>query len=248
MPYSNFDVQQQQQAVEQAGAVLRLKQNPYTDQDLAAAQAGVDQAQAQLDLAQIGLRDTTVTAPVDGVIAERFLAPGALVSPQTPTVTLVPPDLEVVADVAQNHLAHLDIGEPVQIQVDAFAAQTFAGSITTISPTVDARSRTATLRIKPQDDAGQLRAGMYAHVNILSDGDRGVLLVPRAALVDDGSSPMGEVIAVQNGIANRRPVTIGLQDSQSVEILHGLQPGDLVATSGLSDIVDGQPVNASEER
>ena len=245
MPYSNFDVQQQQQAVEQAGAVLRLKQNPYTDQDVAAAQAGVDQAQAQLDLAQIGLRDTTVTAPVDGVIAERLMAPGALVNPQTPIVTLVPPELEVVVDVAQNHLAHVDVGEPVQIQLDAFPAQTFAGSIITISPTVDAGSRTATLRIKSQDDAGQLRAGMYAHVNILSGGDRGVLLVPKAALLDGGSSSANEVIAVQNGIATRRTVRIGLQDGQSVEILDGLQPGDLVATSGLNEIVDGQQVIAT---
>src|SRR5207237_6284926 len=118
-------------------------QNPYTDQDLNAASATVDQAQAQLDLAQIGVKDTTIVAPADGVISERLVSAGALVSPQTPIVTLVPPSLELVVNVEESQLGQIAEGQSVQLQVPAFPNQTFTGNVKSISPTIDSKSRTA---------------------------------------------------------------------------------------------------------
>src|SRR5581483_5146463 len=151
-PYTDADIQQQQQAVAAADAQLQKAQNPYTDQDMNAAQATVDQAQAQLDLAQLGVQDTTITAPVDGVISERLVSPGALVSPQTPIVTLVPPSLELVVNIEESKLGQVAEGQSVQLQVPAFPDRKFAGTVKSISPTIDSKSRTAAVRIEPKDD------------------------------------------------------------------------------------------------
>src|SRR5207253_9164527 len=178
-PYTDYDIQQQQQAVAQAAAQLHARQNPYTDQDLAVTQATVDQARAQLDLAELAVKDTTIVAPVDGVISERLVSPGALVSPQSPIVTLVPPSLELVVNIEESQLGQVAEGQSVQLQVPAFPNKTFTGTVRSIAPTIDSKSRTAAVRVEPADGAnGQLRAGMFARLTIVTAEKPNALVVP----------------------------------------------------------------------
>jgi multidrug efflux pump subunit AcrA (membrane-fusion protein) len=86
---------------------------------------------------------------------------------------------------------------------------------------------------------------MYPRVNITAGKREGVLLVPKAALLDDAAGSLPEVVVVESGIAQRRRVSIGLQNDQFVEILNGLHPGDLVATSALADLADGQSIKVT---
>src|SRR5204862_6854727 len=88
-PFTGFDIEQQEHVVGQAAAQLRARQNPYTDQDLQAAQAGVDQAQAALELALLGVRETQIVAPVDAIVFDRQVSPGALFGPTSPIVVLI---------------------------------------------------------------------------------------------------------------------------------------------------------------
>ncbi len=242
-PYTAYDLQQQQQAVTQAGAMLQKAQNPYTDQDVAAAQAAVEQAQAQLDMAQLNLSQTIVTAPIAGVISDRLIAPGALVSPQTAIVTLVPPQLEVVVNVEESQLGQIAPGQSVDLQVPAFANQLFTGVVKTISPTVDGRSRTAAVRIEPKDDSGMLRAGMFADLNIVTASRQNTLLVPRGAILSAGAGTSSMVVTIDNsGKAHRQPVTLGLLNDRLAEVVSGLDYGQLVATSGMNDLKEGDLV------
>jgi HlyD family secretion protein len=246
-PYTDADIQQQQQAVTASDAQLHKAQNPYTDQDLTAAQATVEQAQAQLDMAELGLSDTTITAPVDGVISERQASPGALVSPQAPVVTLVPPSLELVVNVDEAQLGQVAEGQSVQLSVPAFPNQTFAGTVRTIAPTIDAKTRTAAVRIEPQETGGKLRAGMFARLNIVTADRPDALVVPKTAVLLGSpgvsqSQPMVLVIDA-TGVIHRQPVQVGLQNDQQAEILSGLDVGQLVATSSLNDLAEGDVVS-----
>src|SRR5207248_9489842 len=121
-----------------------------------------------LDLAQLGVRETTVLAPVDGVIAERLVSPGAMVTPQSALVSLVPPALELVVNVEESQLGQVAEGQSVQLEVPAFPKQTFSGTVKSISPTVDTKSRTAAVRVEPKDDGSKLRAGMFARLSIVT--------------------------------------------------------------------------------
>lgn len=243
LPYTGFDLQQQEQAVAQATAVLRKVESPYTDQDLTAAQAAVDQAQAAVDLAELGLKEMTVVAPVDGIVAERLVSPGALISPQTPIVTLVPPSLELVVNVEESQLARLAAGQVAQLEVPAFPAETFGGKVTSIAPIMDGKSRTTAVRIEPTDSTGRLRGGMFASVTIITAEKPNALVVPRAAIMPGrpGIEPL--VMAIDSGGSiHRQPVKLGLQNDQLVEILSGIDDGQLVATSSLSNLSDGEIV------
>jgi RND family efflux transporter MFP subunit len=239
LPYTDYDIRQQEQAVAQAAAQLQKAENPYTDQDVDAAQAAVDQAQAQLGTADLGLSETTVVAPVDGVIAERLVAPGALVSPQNPLVTLVPPAIELVVNVDESHLGQVAVGQSVQLQVAAFPGQAFDGQVRSISPIVDSKTRTAAVRIEPRGAEGRIRAGMFAELSIVTAQRQNALLLPNTAILSADTSPKVVAIDASNS-ARLVPVKLGIQDGSSTEIVSGLQAGQLVATSGLSDIHEGE--------
>jgi RND family efflux transporter MFP subunit len=248
-PFTDADLEQQQQAVNAADAQLAKAQNPYSEQDLAAAQATVDQARAQLQLAELGLSETTITAPVDGVIAERLVAPGALVNPQTAIATLVPPALELLVNVDESQLGQVAEGQGVQLQVPAYPSETFHGTVKSIAPTIDPRSRTAAVRVEPNDDAlGKLRAGMFARLTIVTTSKPDALLVPREAVQIGGAGSQPVVMVVDDtGLVHRQPVRLGLQNDTLDEIVAGLDLDQMVACSNLNNLNDGDVVDPQLE-
>src|SRR5260221_208747 len=150
-PFTSFDLDQQQHVVSQAEAQLRARQNPFTDPDLQAAQAGVDQAQAALQLAQLGVRETQIIAPVDGVVFDRLGSAGALVGPTSAIVVLIPPALEVAVNVDEAQLGRVSKGQSVALQVPAYPSESFTGSVVAVAPGVDQKTRSASVRIAPND-------------------------------------------------------------------------------------------------
>jgi RND family efflux transporter MFP subunit len=238
-PFSSFDIQAQEQAVAQAAAQLQKAKNPFTDQDMMAARAAVDQATAQASLAELGLRETRVVAPVSGHVAERLVAPGALIGPTTPVVTLIPPTVELVVNVEESQLGRLAEGQAVQITVPAFAGETFRGTVASVAPNVDARTRTAGVRIQPDNSDGRLKAGMSATASVVTASRDAALVVPRA-VVKAGSTSLLVVDATDH--VRKQPVKLGLQGDDGVEILDGLKEGQLVITSNLTDLREGDLV------
>jgi RND family efflux transporter MFP subunit len=135
----------------------------------------------------------------------------------------------------------------VQLSVPAYPNQTFGGTVKTISPTIDTRSRTAAVRIEPQDTGGKLRAGMFARLNIVTAQKQDALVVPKTAVLSatPGSALTQPMVLLidPTGVIHRQPVQLGLQNDQQAEILSGLDDGQLVATSNVSDLADGDVVS-----
>jgi membrane fusion protein (multidrug efflux system) len=246
-PYTPYDLRQQEQAVAQADALYRKAQNPFTEQDVQVAQAMVAEAQAQLGLAELSLTDTQVVAPVDGVIADRLLAPGAMVNPATPIVTLVPPALELVFSVDESQLGQIREGQPVTIVVPAYPEQPFTGVVKSIAPILDAKNRTASVRIEARDEEGRLRAGMFARLSITTAIHRGALLLSLEAVHGVGSQSAVMAIGEGNRV-QKLPVRVGLANATIVEILSGLDEGRLVATGTTANLADGDVVAPQTER
>ena len=231
-PYTTYDIQQQQHAVAQADAALALHQNPYTDQDVAAAQAQVDQAQAALQQARLSLQQTQVSAPVDGTVQTRFVNPGSLVTPQTPILTLLPPQLQVDATVDASQITSVHVGQPVSLGISAYPNQPFSGTVTTIAPAVDPKTHTATMSIKPDDPNNMLRSGMQAMVNITLVTPNS-LVVPRSALVGGAvAGGQSTVVTLEDNKPSRQPVQLGGINDQTAQIVNGVSEGELVVVSG----------------
>ena len=242
-PYTDFDIQQQQHVVAQAEAQLRARLNPYTDQDMQAAQAAVDQAQAAIELAQLGVHETQVIAPVDGIVFDRQVSPGALVGPTSPILTLIPPALEVAINVEEAQLGNVWQGQHVALQVPAYPDQSFNGTVTAVAPAVDQKTRTASVRIQPQDDVGRLKPGMLAQVSIITATQSDALLVPREAIVGTpAANSSATLITLDGGHAQRTTVQLGLVSDRLVQVSSGLSDGQVVAIGNASGLNTGDAV------
>src|SRR5581483_6866116 len=236
-------LEQAQQQVAQAQAQLDSVMHPFRDEDIQAQQAQVDQARAALEAAQVTLDEAEVRAPVGGVVSEKNASEGALVGPSTPIVTLVPPGLELDVPVEESNLAQVQPNQPVNVTVAAYPGQTFSGTVETVSPTVDPKSRTVQVKVALNDPQNLLRPGMFAQLGIITQTKQDAVLVPRSAVVGRGTEPA--VFVVKDGKAIRTPVKLGISNADSYEVVEGVQPGDQIVVTGQSELTNGDTVVAT---
>lgn len=185
-------VQQAQAALDMAKQQAELAKNPVVEEDLQAARAQVKMAEVSLDMAKQRRDDAVVTAPIDGIIASRSAEPGAMASGGSlggmnlsaamtgamsgasaaalggggggGLVTIISDDVEVEFAVETTVYVHLQVGQEVQILVDAYPGQAFTGSITRLAPTADSVARRFEVTVAPDDPDHQLRPGMFVTV------------------------------------------------------------------------------------
>jgi len=240
-PYSAHDIAQAEAALKAAEEQVALAKNPFTENDLKAAQAAVDQARAAVDLIKLQIKEATILAPFDGTVAQRVVSEGAVVGPTNPIVSIVSRDVEVIINVEEAHLGSLKVGQKASISAEPFAGQEIPGTVTAISPVVDARSRTVAVKISPEPGGPALFDGMFAQVRLEGASQSEAVLVPSKAVFQrDGKT---WVAVVADGKANLREVKLGQTDGNQTEVLSGVNEGELVVVVGQERLADGQPVD-----
>ena len=207
--------------------------------DLARAQAS--QSKARLEELRINLANTTVTSPVNGFVARRAVDPGAYVSQQAPVADVVDiTTVRLVANVVEKDLKTMKAGDATRVQVDAFPGETFKGRIARVSPVLDPATRTAPIEIEIPNSEYRLKPGMYARVGITTDVKKDALVVPVNAVVDLGGRR--GVFQPQGDSAVFHSVQVGTEEKNLIEILGGINEGDLVITTGAGALRDGDRV------
>ncbi|WP_093139252.1 efflux RND transporter periplasmic adaptor subunit [Pseudoxanthomonas sp. GM95] len=250
-PLVRLDADRAQLAVAQTDAQVRKLENSYqralklVDQQMISAN-DVDQlrydledTRAQNRLARLELSYTTVVAPISGVVASRSIKPGNFVQINTPIIRIVDRSrLEATLNVPERELATLRAGQPVTLLADALPGKGFTGKVDRVAPVVDAGSGTFRVVCAFSGDT-QLQAGMFGRLRIEYDHRADALVIPRAALLDDGDPA---VYLVRGGKAVRTAVEPGYIDGAWVEIRKGLKAGDAVVTAGKVALRDGSAV------
>jgi membrane fusion protein, multidrug efflux system len=200
-----------------------------------AAEAAFNEARAMLDYVEI-------LAPFDGVIARRLADPGDFAAPGKPIVEVESPDtLRFEADVPEAMISFVNSGEEIEVTIPSIR-RTITGTVAEIAPTADSGSRTFPVRIN-LPAVGGLRAGQFGRAAV-PVGKKVSVRVPLAALVVRGQM---EMVFVRDGDqVSMRLVRTGKTLGDEIEVLSGLRPGDEVAVSGASNLVDGQPLAAAQ--
>ena len=238
-----FDVRAAQAAVDQAQATLQSRQRP-TNEDIQIAAAQVDQAAASLEAARVNQAESVIRAPFNGVVSQRLVSAGATVGTNSPIVTMVSKETEIVLQVEEARIGQVERNQPSQITVAAYPGEVFPGTVASISPTADARSRTFAVRVYPNDPQGRLRDGMFAQVGLQTPA-RQALLIPVQAVVNRSGRNIVFVVGADSRVSSKE-VTLGINNGQQVEVLSGLNLGDEVAISALDVLSDGTPVTADQ--
>jgi len=219
-------------------------------QQIRIAEAQVDNDQVSLDLARQRLSETRVVAPVDGVVTQRAVQIGQIISSGISnvgggTTALVVSDLSrifVLAAVDESDIGQVRPGQRVKVTVDAYRNREFAGEVVRISPRGVNVSNVVTFEVKIEitaRDKELLRPEMTANVEVLIDERPDALLAPSDALFRRGGKTWVSLQAA-DGTKNDREVRAGISDGRRTEILSGLTAGETVLVQGSDSKWNGQ--------
>ncbi len=214
-----------------------------------AARAAVAAAQAQLDIAQTRLAKALIRSPIDGVVSERNVNVGDYVENMGgagPMFRIVDARvLELVASVPSTRIAELAVGQPLVFASDALPGKEFRGQVSFINPAADEASRTVKVKVEVPNADGALKPGLFAKGRIVTGNRPGVVVVPRSALVSwDTAARSATVFVLESGRAHQRTIQTGVTAGDAVEVLGGLQPGEVVVTRGGFNLRDGDAARA----
>jgi RND family efflux transporter MFP subunit len=212
------------------------------------ADAAVASAQAELQAARKQLAGARLRAPFRGHVASRPPDVGSTVNPGTPLLTLVDVErLRVETLISEQDLPSVSQGTVAQITVTGAPGKVFSGRVTAIGPATDASTKQFPVEIEVVNPSGHpLKGGMVARVEIVTQRYESIPLVPVDALVEDGDDSV--IYVVEEGVAHRRPVTVGPRLDQMAGILEGAAAGDSVVVLGQLRLAEGTPVRVEEVR
>jgi Cu(I)/Ag(I) efflux system membrane fusion protein len=175
-------------------------------------------------------RTVTIPSPVAGTVVDKIAIEGMRFQPGETLFRIVDTSVMwVLAEVYEQDLGYVKVGDTAKVTVNAWPVQPFDGKVTFIYPSVGKESRTARLRIEVANADGRLRADMAATVEIATPLDGSRLAVPDSAVIDSGRR---QVVLVERGEGRYepRPVKLGARVPGWVQVLDGLRPGERVVT------------------
>lgn len=212
-----------------------------------AAQAHIAVSDAEVHRLETLISFKKVTAPFDGVITERRIDIGDLVTAgsttsTTPMFTIARIDrLRVFVSVPQNAVSQIRPGITATAQTQENAGLHFTGVVDRTSQSVDPLSRTMKVEVLVDNPDELLKPGSYLQVSFQTDRTQPPLEIPASAITFRSEGPMVAVVSAQNRVSFRH-VQIERDDGDHIEIGSGLHDGDRVAMNISTDITEGSVV------
>ena len=214
--------------------------------DASREQANVSSAEVKKLRAM--LEYTQITAPFSGVITKRYSDPGALIQAGTSTGTLPlvrlsqNDKLRVVFPVSISFVSAIKVGDPVEIRIPVLN-RTISGAVARFSRKVETATRTMEAEVDLPNADLALIPGIYATAVLKTDRREKVLMVPIEAVAREKGGVSVYIINSDHHIEERQ-VTLGLETASKLEILNGVNEGDIVMTGSRAQVSPGQLVEA----
>jgi RND family efflux transporter MFP subunit len=245
---SNYDIAQRELSrnttLEKAGAIAE-RDLERARNALIAAQGQLATARAQLANISKQLDKASVQAPFTGVVAQRQVNAGDVVSPGAALFTVVDPgSMQLEASVPAEALTQVRVGMPVDFKVNGYPNRSFTGRITRVNPTADPATRQVKIVASIPNAGNTLVGGLFAEGRVSSE-ERIAPMVPLGAVDERGLRPT--VVRLKNGKIEKVEVGTGIRDAaaETVEITTGLAPGDTLLLGAARGISPGTPVRVS---
>ena len=188
------------------------------------------------------IADYTIVAPMDGVVLRRDGEIGEIAEVGQILFRVgVPKPLQVVAEVNEEDIPRVALGQTVLFRTDAFPDRQLEGQVREITPMGDVNAKTYRVKIALPDDT-PLKPGMSVEANIVTREKPNALLIPADAV-------QGNAVFVLDGATVRkRDIKIGIRGTRELEVLSGLADGERVASPAATDLKDGARVRVIEIR
>jgi RND family efflux transporter MFP subunit len=207
-----------------------------TTQAFERASRDVNQIQALIALQEVKINDYIIRSPMDGVVLRRDGEIGEIVEVGQVLFRIgVPKPLWVVAEVNEEDIPRVAVGQAALLRTDAFPNEKLQARVRDITPMGDPVTKTYRIRLDLPNEMPVL-PGMSVEVNVITRQKAHALLVPTNSVLDNS------VFLIQGSTVRRRAVGVGIRGTQRTEIRSGLKEGDLVASPASGELKDGSRV------
>lgn len=214
--------------------------NVGTRADLELGESEGARASALVAAQRVRLGSYVLRAPIDGVVLRRDGEVGEVAEPGTALFWVgQPTPLVIFAEVNEEDIPRVAVGQRTLLRADAFPDRPLEAQVERITPKGDPVAKTYRVRFELPADT-PLMIGMTVEANVVTAVSEATLLVPAAAVTPDGA-----VFVVEDGVARRRPVTLGIRGAVEVEVASGLSEGEAVISPAPADLADGDRVRVA---
>lgn len=232
---ANAIVESYEAALRQAQAAHAELVNPPRAVDVASLRAEVNKQEANVERFKDELEKTKLKALAEGVISKLDVEVGENVTANQEVLGIVSSQLTVEVDISESEIAKVTVGDIATLTLDAFGDDVeFSGSVLSIEPAETEISGVIYYKTKiliDFDEGRDIRPGMTANVDIMTDKREQVLVIPRRAVIEKEGKKIVRILKDQSGKYEEREVVSGLKgDNGEIEIISGLREGDEVIT------------------
>jgi RND family efflux transporter MFP subunit len=188
------------------------------------ARAQVQQREAALNSAEIRLGYTVLSATEPGFVGERYVDEGSLLSPNSPLISIIGIDSVIVqATIIERDYGQISVGQPAEVEVDAFPGEVFNGKVARIAPVLQEASRVAKMEVEVDNSAHRLKPGMFTTITVMLQEKTGRQVIPTSAIVKkdgmDGIFVVETDAASGAHIARFKAIKPGIATDTETEIL-----------------------------
>lgn len=223
------------------GAISRAQLDQYQNA-YEVSLAAVHQASAQYSQGTNQLGYSTLVADSAGVISSVTAEVGQVVSAGQFILTIVKEgDREIEINVPENRIEEMRNAQQVHISFWALPGLSVEGRVREISPIADVISRTYKIRVSLNNLPASVNLGMTANVAVANVTQQQAVYIPLTAIYQTGDTP--NVWMIKEGVVSLRSVKVGSFGDGKIQILEGLQDGEVIVTAGIQKLREGQKVH-----
>ena len=217
-------------------------QNLIPNAQLDQTKTRAESASLNKELAEISLNKSLISSPLKGTIKTRHIKVGEFVRKGDKLVEILDIDKIIVkVNIPEQEILSIQVGQNVEVALYIMEKKTFLGRVKNIGLEADSSNRTFPVEILVDNKERQLRAGMLARATFTKNVDKDQIVIPRHTVLE---RDQGRVVYVfEDGKAFRRDITIGLSQLDQVQVVQGLNKGELIVVEGHTKLTDGEEVN-----
>ncbi len=218
-----------------------LEKNLISAENFEAARLQYENANAYYEASRLRMEYTSIRSPIEGVVTARHIELGQRVNVNQVLFRVADfSPLRARIYVPEKDMNKIFEGQEAVITVDALPGEKFRGIVRMISPIVDPTNGTVKVTIDILNPGNKLKPGMFASVYITTETHKNTLLMPKKALLLE--SQTDQVFIYDNGVARKRTLKLGFTAGDTVEVIEGLNEGDLVVIIGQEGLREGLPI------